>query len=264
MSFNSEIDCPVIEDSNVQDFMGGEDTFLPRDWDETPLGAIAVDGVPCAPVISLKPMDEKELIERAEEMERTKSRVSDKIKRKGMRAKMQAQTNFCASNATLGAVQAARIIQGYEHVELSAASVACRITNFQNRGHWPGQVAQLLAAKRGGAVPSSAWPDNAIDRTYDNAQTDAMRANFRCFEWWDLPKFSFWHLATALANGYAASSVFMFIKHVLLACDLVVQNGRLGIRYLNSYSIHWGNQGYAIMWSDKARPDECIVPRSVT
>ncbi|MHA2101332.1 MAG: hypothetical protein ACW99A_21960, partial [Candidatus Kariarchaeaceae archaeon] len=92
-----------------------------RDYSVDPFGSFA------AP-FSLPTIPKSEWADRIEEMEKTQSRLSDIMKERGIKTKDQKSTSFCWVFAATSAVQAVRVVQGYEHIELSPSSVGCLVT----------------------------------------------------------------------------------------------------------------------------------------
>lgn len=210
--------------------------------------------------LGLPLIDPSEYRDRIEEMERTKTRLSDLIKAAGMRSKNQKSTNYCWVFAATSAVQVVRIIQGEQHVELSPASVGCPITNYRNVGGWSTRAIEYGGPK--GWVPSSMWPDTAIDATYDNAQTKAERANYLCPEWWELSSRSDQELMTCLLSRIPVAIGQNHWSHAVLACDpLIDASGNTSHRDLNSWSESYGDKGWFIQAGNKKYADDAVAPR---
>lgn len=258
MSFTSELgDAVVIDESNAHEFVH-DSGYVERDWDADPLGS-----EPCAPLNTDPTIPRDDWDELIEQGERTKTFVNHLLDREGVPFKYQASTNFCASNATICAGQAAQVVQGQAFRSWSPASVACPITGFVNKGHWPKQVVAYLS--KYGAVPSTLWPDNEINESLFKP-TFAARDDNRVAEWTEQPRFSFEHLMTAMLKRQPTAAVFMWMKHVVCALYPVKLPGsdHYGIGCRNSYGPRWNRNGYLVIDEAKANADEMFSVRVVT
>ena len=148
MSFASDIgDNLIVDGSNADQFQFDSGLVL-RDFTEEPVGS-----VPCAPLMKIDPIPRGEwdrLIKQGEESGSFLDKLCDFEK---VPFKNQQQTNFCPSNAMAKATMIARLAQGQKLIDLSPASIACLVTNYQNKGHWPTQVCRIASER--GWVPTS-------------------------------------------------------------------------------------------------------------
>lgn len=274
MAYSSEYcnHMPIIGDDNFQPLVGGtvidgsEKTcgYVPRDWDKEPFGSV------CEPLsIPLIPRDEWK--ERIEEQERTKSSLTHLLDYYNIPVKDQNGTNYCWINAPVHAVEVVRALQGQEYVSLSPASCGARIKNYRNVGGWGSEGLRYIVQH--GVAPSSLWPDNAIERRYDNAETQAARQDYKVSEWYDVvdvtrerPTQRFDRLMTCVLLNIPVAIGLNWWRHEVLAMAGAVLSGSrggFGIVINNSWGTRWGNNGRSILTESKATPDDAIAPRVV-
>lgn len=265
MSFESNIgNCPVIDDNNfllyVDPLVNGSKVgrgLIPRDFSQEPYGSIDY-----AEALPLPLIPESEWTDRIEEIEKNKSSIPDVCDQVGLKVKNQAQTNYCWINAPVHCLEIMRVMQGQPYVELSPASVGAIIKNFRNVGGWGTEGTQKLASD--GAVPSSLWPNNAIDRQYNTPAANAERVKYQVDEWWELKPRSFAELATCLLINIPVAIGLNWWGHEVTAVKLVKVNGLFAVMIDNSWGTTWGDNGRGVLTRSKATPDDAIAPRLVT
>lgn len=258
MNFASDIgDQLVIDSGNASQFKF-DSGLEQRDFEQEPVGS-----VPCAPAMKIDPIprgDWDRLIRQGEESGSFLDSLCDLEK---IPFKNQQQTNFCPSNALAKATMIARLAQGQKFVNLSPASVACLVTGYRNKGHWPAQSCRIAAEL--GWAPTSIWPDNAIDQGLDTPQSRNERKKYQVDEFWDLPRFSFDHLMTCVLLRIPVAAVYMWMTHVVCAiAPKKLKDGRYAVLHDNSYGATWNGNGRMLIAEDKARPDEAVAVRVVT
>lgn len=231
-----------------------------RDWSASPLG----EGYAAAFDIPLIPRSEWR--DRIEDMERTKSRLTDLIDAAGLTVLSQGRTNYCWANGPVHCVEILRLSQGQPMVRLSPASVAAPIKNYRNVGGWGEQSLGYIIEH--GIVPQSMWPANSIDRRLDTKKSREERKKYKVREWCDLQPRNFDQLMTVLLLRTPASVAYNWWRHLVMAVDPVALDGGFGIRVRNSWGRKWGSNGTAVFregyGKNKANPDEALAPRVVT
>lgn len=250
--------CPVIDDDFHPLTALGLRGRRPRDYENHPLGFMS-----CAPAYALPLIPRSEWDERIRDLEKAQARIPDICDAMGLKVKSQGDTNFCWINAPTHCLEIMRVIQGQDYVSLSPASVGAKIKNFKNVGGWGTEGLQYLVDH--GAVPSSVWPDNAIDRDYDTEEADQQRKLYQVDEWDDLP-LSFDAVADRVLSGFPVAIGLNWWGHEVTAVALVKLDGagRYGMMIDNSWGTSWGQNGRSVLTESKATPDDAVSPRSVT
>lgn len=250
--------CPIIDDDFHPLTALGLRGRRERDYEEQPLGFMS-----CAPSYALPLIPRSEWDERIRDLEKSQSRIPDICDAMGLKVKDQSNTNFCWCNAPVHCLEIMRVVQGQEYVSLSPASVACPINNFKNAGGWGTDALRYLVEH--GAVPSALWPDNAIDRRYDTAESDQQRGHYQVDEWNDLPT-TFDAVADRVLSGFPVAIGLNWWGHEVTAVALMKLDGtgRYGMLIDNSWGTGWGQNGRSVLSESKATPDDAVSPRSVT
>lgn len=228
--------------------------LVPRDFGLQPHGSLGF-----AAPFQLPLIPRSEWKDRIAAAERTKSRIPDLCDALGIPVKNQQQTNFCFANAPTHCVEIVRGIQGEQYVELSPASVACELTNFRNQGGWGTQALQYIVEH--GISPVSEWPANAIDRRYDNPQSQAARQKYKITEWWDLKPRGFDEVATCVLLNIPVAIGLNWWGHEVTAVALSYEQGRFWLMIDNSWGTGWGHNGRGLLSESKGTPDDAVAPK---
>lgn len=263
MTFSSQIHPlePVIDNSNYAEYcidplVAGEQMgrgLVARDFEKHPLGGLAAKfDMPLIP--------ESQWAERIEYLEQTKSRLSDLARGLQIPVKSQGNTNYCWINAPVWCVELNRAAQGQSHVELSPASVGCKIKNFRNQGGWGTEGLEYIIEH--GVVPAEMWPANAITRRHDTEAAWIEAEKYKVSEWWDLEPGNFDQLMTCVLNLVPVAVGYNWWGHEVTALDgVILSRGKVGIRIGNSWGPSWGDNGFGILTRSKATPDDAVAPR---
>lgn len=201
---------------------------------------------------------ENEWQARIQEMEERKSRVSDILEMANVPVLDQKSTNFCWAFAPTMCLMATRAVQNQPTVVLSPASVACPITRYRNVGGYGGDSLQYIIDN--GVSPESMWPQTAIDKRYDTPESRASRADFKGTEWWSLRPRNIQEQISCLLRRIPISTGLNYWGHQICDVDPVWINGKIGVRFRNSWSRDWGDNGYGIRQGSKMPGDDmtCI------
>lgn len=178
----------------------------------------------------------------------------------GVKIKNQNGTNYCWMFGVIRMIELTRLQMGEEHVPLSPASVACLIKNYRNVGGWGGQG--LEGIRKWGISPEKFWPEHAIDRRYDNAESREARKAFNVTDFVDIPD-DFYTVMTLLVRDLPCSVAFDWWGHLVCAVEPDVVNGQLGYWVDNSWNTTWGTAGRGFITGKKADPSEAysvLVP----
>lgn len=253
---------PVIDDSNwklhasmAQHLSTGR---VARNYNAVPFGAL-----PGAAPFTLKLIPRSEWSDRIKERKERGAMVSDLLLRKGIPPKNQGQTNYCWTNGVVTALETVRAVANLPYIELSPASVAAPIKNFQNVGGWGGEALDYII--KNGIAPVADWPANAINRQYDNAMSRASRVKNIVTEWWDMPNRSFDAKMTCLLLGLPVPSGYNWWSHETCGIDPVeIEAGHFGSVERNSWGPSYGNQGFFVLAESKSTPDDAVCPAVVS
>jgi hypothetical protein len=209
---------------------------------------------------AVSPLTPAELKEQIAFQKANKTGLIARSKSAGVGIKSQARTNYCWAFGTIRMVELTRLQMGEEHVPLSPASVACLIKNYSNRGGWGGECLEGIA--KWGIAPESLWPQAAIDRKYDNAESREARKAFNVMDFVDVPE-DFYAVMTLLVRGLPCGVAFNWWGHLVCAVEADVVNGQLGYWVDNSWNTTWGTGGRGFITGSKADPSEAysvLVP----
>lgn len=236
----------------------------PRDWKEFPPEMMAspdeMDLIP-----------ESEWSARIQEMEETKSRLSD-IMMTMDNGKMfvnldQGQNGYCWGHSTTHCVIFDRAVKNQPHVRLSATALCAILMNGQNQGAWCGK--SLKGLRDIGVPTTQFW--NGTSRDLSQV-TPKLRENAALHkvtsDWYDLAKqewsqeMTFNQIMTALLRRQPTAGDFNWWGHSVMLMDPVeIEPGDFGIRILNSW-LNWGTNGTAVLRGSRARADGAVTVRS--
>lgn len=255
--------------------------LIPRDYSKVPVGFYA-----SAPPAQLSLIPRSEYVERIQDMEATKSRVSD-IRRRGNGGKPipaldQNGQGYCWAYSCTGVTMLARAIMNEPYVRLSGHMLGCLIKNYRDEGGWG--ALSLDFAMQNGIASVNTWTEKSMSRSND---TPAMRADALLhkptFAWADLAaaeynrNFSDDQAMTLLLSRVPLQGDFNWWGHSvcvmdptivtadknLLATDfgsldlndpkdLAIYGSAFGKRILNSWTDDWGDLGEDVLTGSKA------------
>lgn len=222
---------------------------------EAPFGSL-----PFADELDIPIIPRDEWTERIEEMERTKTRLSDLSISAQLDCKDQNGTKFCWAYGPVHAIEILRVIQGEPRVLLSPASVACKLTKFRNRGGWGTEALKYIVEH--GVVPEDKWPANAIERRYDTEDAWEDAKKYRVLEWWDVEPRNLDQIFSCLFARMPCSLGFNWWSHLVVGMDPVALGNGFGLRIRNSWGMGWGDKGFSVLTGQKMLPDDVFSPRS--
>ncbi len=194
--------------------------------------------------------------------------LSNKIKKQQKKGKMnaldQGQTQYCWASAPVNCVRIHHMLTRNKVLDLSPASVAATIKNYQNLQGNAAEALRFIAER--GVAPSSEWENYLYDdRSLNIDNTTA--ADHKVTKWWDLdPGSIFDQLATCLLNllpvavGYDDFMGRPGFGHEVTAVDLVdFGGGQFGIRIWNSYGDGWEEGGFCVLNPFHAIPQDAVA-----
>lgn len=165
-------------------------------------------------------------------------------------------TNYCHTNALVQCAMAMLMKQGHGYIPLSPASVAAPMLGYRNVGSL-GREALEYAAEHG-IAETKFWPNNAIDRKYDNEQSRASRVKFVPKKFYILPH-RFAAKMTALLMGLELACGYRYWSHEIMAAApwYKKQGNRIiyGSEEMNSWTMNWpapGAKGRCVLERNKS------------
>lgn len=189
--------------------------------------------------------------------EAQKRQLSWYIRTYGMKSLNQEQTEFCFANAPTNLCRILNMLANQPYVDLSAASVACLVTNFQNHGENAANVLEFISTI--GIVPSEYWPTNAIDRRYNTKANWEKAKPFIIDKWWCLEPRNMDQLVSLLLQDIPVAVAFNWWGHEVTAVDAVWLDGSVAIRCWNSWGDSYGDNGFFILQGNRMYPDDSIA-----
>lgn len=197
---------------------------------------------------------------RIQEMEATKTRLSDLIRARKSPCKNQQQTNFCWFNSPTRCTEIVRMQQNEGQIVLSPASGACLVTNFRNVGGW-GRDALAWIVEHG-LNDVKDWPANAIDRKYATSDNKAKALLNRILEWTELKPRNIDQLISMLLRRIPVACGYNWWGHETTALDPVWLDGTAASRNENSWGPSYGDQGLFVLQGSRMLPDDAVAPRT--
>ena len=192
---------------------------------------------------------------RIQEMEEQKSRTSDLIRLCQLPHKDQNGTNYCWINAPTHCVEIDRLQQNQRTVSLSPASAGAQIKGYRNVGGWGLEGLQWIIGK--GLVPSSLWPDNAIDKKYATADNLAIALDYRTDEWIECIPRNVEQMVSMLLRRAPGAAGLGWWSHEVTFCDAVWIDRAIAIRFRNSWK-GYGDFGFSILQGSKMLADDLV------
>ena len=249
---NSEI----IDDDNFAPLVPAEAEpeaggygYIARDYEKFPYGSMFDP----FEALNLPLIDRSEYDARIEEMEKTKSRLSDMYLARGWQKPNQNGTNFCWMYACTSAMKLDRAKQNLPWKAYSAESAAAPINGFRNSGGWSTNGAKWAATK--GVCTEETWPPHSYaSRHYTDANKAVALENL-ITSWTELTPRSFKVLMTMLFHRMPCPIGLNWWRHAICAADPVkLGNNAYGVRILNSH-----NDGFAkVLTESRATPDDVL------
>ena len=256
--------CPIIGEETGAGLCGGAVVdgagFQATGFADEPLAE--PPSALCGPA-DIQLIPESEWRERIEERERTGNTLSALWAANNLPVYGQGSTNYCWMNGPTQMVVGQRAKNGFPFVYLSPASVAAKVTSYKNRGGWASDA--IRGMNDYGQASTEFWPANAISRQYDTPEARENAELHKAPEFKVLPPDSFEYIVSASLNDYFCTLGLLWWGHLVLGCDAVIlPNGDIGFKFLNSWTDSYGENGFGVLTRQKATPDEAIILYSPT
>lgn len=250
---NDSFDGPTILGPDGKPFGKGLDLGLrgPGDFEY----GNAADPFPAELLI-----DRSEWQARIKEMEETKTRISDLIRRRKSPCKNQERTNFCWMNSPVRCTEIVRMQQNEPQIVLSPASGACLVTGFRNVGGWGRDALAWIVLH--GLNEVQDWPANAIDQKYATPGNKAKAMANRIVEWTELRPRNIDQLMSMLLRRIPVACGYNWWGHETTAVDPVWLDGGPATRNENSWGPSYGDGGLFILQGQRMLPDDAVAPRT--
>ena len=193
---------------------------------------------------------------RIEELEQSKSQLSDLIRYEKLEPLNQGSTNYCWANAPVACMMIRRLSQNQPTVRLSPASVAAPIKNFRNVGGWGSDAIKYI--QRNGIAPVDKWPANAIERQFQTDATRQAALRYRVREWVECKPRNLDQAVSLLLRGIPLAAGFNWWGHEVTLVDAIWLDGEVAIRFWNSWGSSWGQGGFGILRGQKMLADDIV------
>lgn len=248
----------LIHDSTPEHKFTPPDRARGLDLSRRPFGA-NVYGTAASPFPTSLLIPRSEWQARIEEMEATKTSIPALCDQAGLKVKDQQQTEFCWANGPTHCVEVVRTIEGQKPIVLSAASVACRVNGFVNRGGWGGDALDFIIEH--GIVPADQWPNTAINRQYLTDANVQLALKYRVTEWWELAPKNLDQLVTCLLLRIPVAVGYSWWGHEVTAVKPLWLDGTVALEIDNSWGTSWGDNGRGTIQGSRMQPDDAVCPR---
>ncbi len=254
----------IFNDDNLDQLVEQSKNFA-RGHDRRDFGANPLESKPYTLPFTIPLIPQSAWSDLIKKKTADKSRTSDIVTQKGLVALNQQQTEFCWCNAPTNTVRINRAKMNEPYIDLSPASVACKINGFRNQGGNGGTAIGYISDN--GIVPVSLWPANAISRAYDTPQAAQARQRYKITQWLDLQPGNMNQVATMLLNNIPIAVGYDWWSHEVTLLDLVeVSPGVFGVLIWNSWGADWpsaGANGFSILSGRRMLPDDGQAPYMV-
>ncbi len=236
---------------------GGRGLILPEDRPRESFGY----GDAAKP-FSLEIIPEQEWEQRARDMEREESRLSDIAKLEGVEVKDQKQTPLCWSFATHSAAEVSLAVEGAYREPFAPAYAAMMLQNWRPAGYWGKPCIEFMDSR--GMMPTRLWSggDASVSKRRITPDMETEAAKNTTTEWVELKPGSSMlaQIVTCLFNRRPVSAGYNFMGHQVCLMDVVWKDGKIMIRFQNSWNKTWNNGGFGLLADSKRVANDAVSP----
>lgn len=203
-----------------------------------------------------------------ETMHRNGTLLSVMAHEAGKPVKFQRKTPLCWGFGTVTGCEYVNLRQNQKYISLSPASVCGPVTNWRYRGGWAKEAIEQIASS--GIAPSEMMPDTAMERSRYTPAVQAEAMKRRCQEWWKLtpghvdPERCRDEVISCLIRMYPVAAELPWWGHLVCFVDPVIVDGKVGVKFENSWDVTWGDNGYGTLTGQRMLPQGAVVPRVMT
>lgn len=198
-------------------------------------------------------LSDAEVKERCEFQEREAASIFHLMRDAKVPVKNQGPNGYCWAYGTCSAMEANRLVRGFDYVELSPDSVAAPVKRGRDQGGWGTEFFEY--ATEHGVAPQTMWkPFDRGYQKYDTPEIRAERAKYVPEESIDLGSGDMAALRTVLASNFAVGVGLMWWGHLVMFGGLAF-NDKLGPLYLfrNSHGPQFGVGGWCFATESVAK-----------
>lgn len=231
--------------------------YTVRDFKAEPFGSVA----PEATVERIRKKDWREVYELGK---KNQSFALHAHKRNKVKILNQGSLPYCWMFGTVCAVMTRYAIQGIDPVPyLSATGPAAQGKNFKKKGGWASEAIRYI--EEFGIPTVDKWPERSLSRRLAKSPTVKKSANrHKVTQFRELPSEDFEMAMSALLQGNVVTLGLSWWGHLVCGLAPVLENGKWGIEYANSWGPDWGNKGFGKLFGRKAIAHEYFLVETVS
>lgn len=238
----------------------GKKGYEPRDWDEYPEFTMHLPY--SGRVFPRKEWPELIRLQEKNETSPWHIHVGNKIP-----VRSQGRYGFCWCWGTVNCVLNRYAAQGIDPVpDLNAHATAAMIKRYRNKGGFAGEATRGI--EKYGIPTRDVWPDHSMDKRLENKpEVIESCKKHKLVTFQEFPRDDFDAVVSCLLDPVDPSPCTLALswwRHLVAGLQVVRRDdGVYGIKIVNSWGTQWGENGYGVLWGEKAIPFESIAVRSV-
>ena len=186
----------------------------------------------------------------------------------GIDVKDQKNSSWCWCFGTIGAIQTRYAQQGMGNTNLSAASVAGPVVNYnKDRGGWGEWALEYISEN--GVATTDVWPELSADRTLDSdiaVKESRFKHDVPCFQ--AHPQRDLDSIVSSLldpVNPCPVTLGYSWWRHLVFGTRATFTDGVITLWIVNSWGADWNGDGTVkLIGEQKCAADESITICGVT